>query len=223
MKYHHHPVLAGALAGALAIGAGLGSFSSASACLNGVERHRHRAMSIIGTIEKLLDEGNAKQALTLLTEKFTSGRGFEVESPLLQRRISDLYAVARLRAGGKADIEAATVLLRSRSKEEPKNLWLKVRLAEALSYNPSSSKEALQILTGLFKSDLIVDAAGFTTLARLRKQDGDAAGAQAAMERCKAVAKQPGVCNDAPLPSPPESPASPPARFTSESDILRID
>ena len=44
-------------------------------------------------------------------------------------------------------------------------------------------KESLEMLESLAKQDLIVDAEGFSTLARLRKQTGDIAGAASALQR----------------------------------------
>lgn len=198
----------------------LASGPTAIACLNGVERYRVRAMAVVGEVEKLLTAGEAKRALTLLAKKFENEDGYVVSSPQLRTKIEELYAVARFRAGGKADVEAAIAVLRSRLKVDPKNPLLAGRLAEALSHTSSGMKESLAMLESLAKQDLIVDAEGFSTLARLRKQTGDITGAASALQRCKATAKHARLCSDTPLPPTSDAPQSPPARFSSEVEAV---
>lgn len=200
-----HPALSQA-AGSIALIAVWTTSSPGLACLNGVELHRKQAVQLANAAEKALADGDAKQALSMLADKMASPEGYELSHQGLRARLEQLFAVARFRAGGQADIDDAITVLRQQTKDSPKNPWLKVRLAEALSHNAKGTKEAVKILEPLAKEDLIVDAEGFATLARLRRQAGNAEGATAALERCKAMAKQPSLCSDAPLPPPPTVP-----------------
>lgn len=57
---------------------------------------------------------------------------------------------------------------------------------------------AFTALNGLAKDDLLTDAHGWLTLARLRDAKEDAAGAKAALTRCKAMAKDASICTVGP-------------------------
>jgi hypothetical protein len=70
----------------------------------------------------------------------------------------------------------------------------RTELAEALARVDSSRAEARTILEELAGKDLITSAEGYSTLATLRDGAGDAAGKQAALDRCKAMAKGESAC-----------------------------
>lgn len=187
---------------ALLLGGSLFLPSAAWACLNAVELSRKEAVKLINDAETALAAGEAAKALALLNRKLDSEEGYEVSSPQLDKRIQRVWAVARLRAGDSADIDAAVNVLREQSRENKKDPWLQVRLAEALSRTKKGQTEARKILEDLAGRDLIVDPEGFATLARLRKAAKDEAGAAQALQRCQAMAKKPEVCSDMPLPDP---------------------
>ncbi len=174
----------------------------AQACLNAVELSRKEAVKLINDAEAALAAGDAVRALALLDGKLAGEEGYEVSNDKLDKRIQRVWAVARLRAGDSADVAAAVSVLREQSDGSPKDPWLKVRLAEALSRTKKGGDEARKLLEDLAKRDLIVDPEGFATLARLRKSAKDDAGAAQAIERCKAMAKNVATCSDAPLPEP---------------------
>jgi len=71
----------------------------------------------------------------------------------------------------------------------------RTELAEALARVDSSRAEARTILEELAGKDLITSADGYRTLAMLRDGAGDAAGKQAALDRCKAMAKTESTCS----------------------------
>ena len=188
---------------ALILGGSLLVPSAALACLNAVELSRKEAVKLINDAETALAAGEAAKALALLNRKLDSNdAGYEVSSPQLDKRIQRVWAVARLRAGDSADIDAAVNVLRDQSRENKKDPWLQVRLAEALSRTKKGQAEARKILEDLARRDLIVDPEGFATLARLRKAAKDEAGAAQALQRCQAMAKKPEVCSDTALPEP---------------------
>lgn len=172
---------------------------SASACLNAVELSRKRANRVASEAEKALAAGDPQRARNLLIAVFGSREPLEFPSPAVQRKLTQLYAIACMRVGNAKSVAHAVDVLREQSKSEPKNPLLKVRLAEALLHQAPASKEALVILEPLEKQDLIVDAEGYATLARLRKASGDSHGANLALSRCRAMAKQESICSDAPL------------------------
>jgi len=187
---------------ALLLGGSLFLPSAAWACLNAVELSRKEAVKLINDAETALAAGEPEKALALLNRKLDSEEGYEVSSPQLDKRIQRVWAVARLRAGDSADVDAAVNVLRDQSRENKKDPWLQVRLAEALSRTKKGPAEARKILEDLARRDLIVDPEGFATLARLRKAAKDEAGAAQALQRCQAMAKKPEVCSDTALPEP---------------------
>lgn len=189
----------------LSLGLGLLGTSmagNAQACLNAVELSRKEAVKLINDAEAALAAGDAVGALALLDGKLAQDEGYEVSNDKLDKRIQRVWAVARLRAGDSADVGAAVEVLRAQAGENPKDPWLKVRLAEALSRTKKGTGEARKLLEDLAKRDLIVDPEGFATLARLRKGAKDDPGAAQALDRCKAMAKNAAVCSDAPLAEP---------------------
>jgi predicted Zn-dependent protease len=107
-----------------------------------------------------------------------------------------------MRAGAADDLDNAISVLREQLAADTASPWLKTRLAEALSRTRRGSREARSLLEQLAKADLIVDAEGYATLARLRKQAGDGEGATAALARCTSMTKKAEVCSDEPLPPP---------------------
>lgn len=172
----------------------------AGACLNAVEMSRKQANRLAMAAEKELAAGNPRQARNLLMTVLGSKEPYDLPTPALEHKLVQLYAIACMRVGNQAAVKHSVEVFREQSKDAPKDPALKVRLAEALSHQAPASKEALSILEPLEKKDLIVDAEGYATLARLRKASGDSQGAEAALVRCRAMTKLGSVCSDAPLP-----------------------
>ncbi len=67
-------------------------------------------------------------------------------------------------------------------------------LGEVLARDARTANEALTILGRLAASDLVTSARGYRALAALRETAGDAAGRDAALARCKTMAKTGDVC-----------------------------
>ncbi len=176
----------------------------AAACLNAVEMSRKAASRLAMSAEKELAAGNPRGARAILMPVLGSKEPYELPTPALERKLIQLYATACMRVGNQAAVQRAVEVFREHSKQAPKDPVLKVRLAEALSHQAPASKEALAILEPLEKKDLIVDAEGYAALAWLRKASGDSQGAEAALVRCRAMAKQESVCAPTPPPSAPE-------------------
>lgn len=186
----------------MALYCGVSLAPPAWACLNAVEISRKQAVKLINDAEAALAAGDPMTALVMLNNKLDHEEGYEVGSSKLDKRLQRVWAVARLRAGDSADLEAAVAVLREQSRDNRNDPWLQVRLAEALSRTKKGQGEARKILEDLAKRDLIVDPEGFATLARLRRGAKDEAGAAQALQRCQAMAKKAEVCSDAPLPEP---------------------
>lgn len=109
-------------------------------------------------------------------------------------------AIAAVRANGKVDLgpgmsgktEAeqranlawAQLVLTYQSALAPDNLVLSTQLAEALATDPYQRARARDILNDLATRDLMPTARGYTVLAKLEGDRGDAAARDAAMHRC---------------------------------------
>ena len=179
--------------------------SAAWACSNAVELTRSEVKRLIADARAALDAGDALAALKLLDAALGWQAGeYFIESERLQSKVDQIFAVAKSRAGSKAEVKEAVRTLRNALSADKQSAWLRTRLAEALSRTPSGQVEALAILTDLAKRDLLVDAEGYAVLARLRKQQQDEAGAKQALARCSAMARRKEICSSAPVAEPPE-------------------
>lgn len=168
-----------------------------------IKLSRNRAVSLIRNAEVALAAGKAERTLSLLRRALDGADDFDIEDPKLKAKLERVRAVAAIRAGDASEVENAIREFRVGLTGAPENPWLKTRLAEGLSRTKEGRKEAKEILEKLAQQDLIADAEGFATLARLRRLDGDVPGAVRWLERCKAVATRPPVCSSAELPPPP--------------------
>lgn len=101
---------------------------------------------------------------------------------------------------GKTDADRAANLawasetLRQVAKARNDDPAARTELAEALARVEATRGEARGILEDLAGKDLITSADGYAALAMLRDGAGDAAGKQAALERCRSMAKGEAVC-----------------------------
>jgi predicted Zn-dependent protease len=185
------------------------------ACENAVELSRSEVTKLIADARAALDAGDALAALKRLDQELGWQAGeYTIRSERLQRQVDQIYAVAKSRAGGSADVRSAVQTLRDAQRRDSQNPWLRTRLAEALSRTPDGRAEALTILTGLAEKDLIVDAEGYAVLARLRQGQKDEPGAKQALARCSAMARRKEICSSTPVPDPPSKsplPQIPPA------------
>lgn len=174
---------------------------NAGACMNSVRLSLNEERRFVARAEQLLSGGHAREAFAMLDRRERS-EGLTSSDLALTRKAFLLYAVASVRVGSGGEVEYGLDWLQKEHKKTPGDVLLTVRLAEALSRFPAKAAEALGLLEPLAKKDLIVDADGFATLARLRKQTGDETGAKGAVEACLKIAKQASVCSAEPLPEP---------------------
>jgi hypothetical protein len=79
-------------------------------------------------------------------------------------------------------------------KSKPDDPLLAAVRAEALALETGGAAEAERVLADLAARDLLAHPESWATLARLRDQSGDAAGARVARDRCKQLARDPAVC-----------------------------
>ncbi len=157
----------------------------AEACLNAVMMEAKEAAKLVAKVEAALDEGKPKKAYYLMPGEA------EVNDPKLGHRLDVLRAVARLRLGHTS---IALQLLAYQAKQKPDDPYLTARVAEAQTAAKKNLDEALAKLADLEKRDLMPDAEGWATLARLYDQKADAAGRDRALARCKQIAKRAEIC-----------------------------
>lgn len=155
------------------------------ACMNAVQMQTKEAAQLIAKAEKLLDEGKAKKAHYLLPEEA------EIDDAKLRDRMTLLRAVARLRIG---HVSIATQMLQYQLKAHPQDPYTIARMAEAQTAGKKDLDAAMAALTDLEKRDVMPDAEGWATLARLHDMKADAASRDRALARCKQIAKRAEVC-----------------------------
>jgi predicted Zn-dependent protease len=165
---------------------GLMEVRPAAACLNGVVMELDEAVKAVARAEKDLERGQYTQVLLSLDADH-----YKVGDPLL-RKIETLQAVARLRLGKSRVAERE---LRRLLRREPDSPYLLTRLAESLAGRSGDDPiEAWRILDQLEAKDLIPDADGYATLARLRARARDREGSKRAVTECLRRARDPRVC-----------------------------
>lgn len=155
------------------------------ACMNAVMMEAKEAAKLVAKVEAALEEGKPKKAYYLIPEEA------EVNDPKLGHRLDVLRAVARLRLGHTS---IALQILTYQAKQKPDDPYLTARLAEAQTAAKKNLDEALAKLADLEKRDLMPDAEGWATLARLYDGKADAGGRDRALARCKQIAKRAEVC-----------------------------
>jgi predicted Zn-dependent protease len=176
--------------------------ATALACLNAVEMDTNDAKRLVAKVEKHIENGEPGKALRLLD------KDLEVSDAKVQSRIELLRAVAQSRTGfGTLALQTLRPML-AKDSDSP---YLKARVAEALAHTKKGTAEALTMLSDLETRDLMPDAEGWAELASLRAQQGDGAGRDRAITRCKAVAKRPAVCEVKPATTPDATPPSSPS------------
>lgn len=158
------------------------SARAAYPCMNVPELEGNEAVQSIVQIESYVSRGAygaAEQALDNV---------YYVE-PHIQQRATDVHEIVWLRLKPQRNAKDAIRYFTARSKADPKNLKLKMWLAEAYAAN-RQSKEALDILTDLDKRDLMPDSFGYLALARLT----EGADRDRAVELCTKRAKAKNLC-----------------------------
>jgi hypothetical protein len=102
--------------------------------------------------------------------------------------------LGKTEADRAANLSWATQTLRAVATARNDDPAARTELAEALARVEGTRAEARTILEELAAKDLITSADGYATLAMLRDGAGDTAGKQAALDRCKSMAKGEAAC-----------------------------
>lgn len=177
----------------------------------------------IARAEKALENGQTLVATQAVLGSFPRVRSATAGNDGLETRALRVFALALVRSGGVSDekkaaiptkgewtrtsnLEWAVQALREIDQKRPNDPSVKADLGEALARLPHGEGEALILLGGLDKKDLMGSPQAYAALASLREKTGDKAGAEAAVKRCEEMTKTPGVCRQAPS-APTKKPA----------------
>lgn len=204
--------------------------SDAAACYNSMLSKIDPAISIVGEAERLVENGNPKDAIGWVHDAGPTFAKREVGKAPLSDRALSVLARAVVRSGGSEKIadlgdagEAgqvawATTTLRALSEKNPGDPGRTTHLAEALALAPETHGEALRMLGQLEKGGLVTSPYGYATLAKLRRDSGadkpafvaaqlatlHAGRIKLELSRCEKMTKDPGLCV-----GKPTSPAKP--------------
>jgi hypothetical protein len=185
---------------------------SAVACINETSYDENPAIQHVARAEQSLLAGKPAMAVAHVSMSFPSARadarlkdhrpGMGVDP--LASRAQRVVAVALVRTEGllaigseyasstaeqrRGNLVWASGILRAYAalKNTPA---VQTDLGEALSKLPETREEALRVLEGLAKKDLVTSSHGYAALAELRLAAGDRAGHDAAMKRSDAMSK----------------------------------
>lgn len=188
---------------------------SAAACGNEVIITTDDKIRDLSTAEKALGSGKitaaAETAFRYYPKLHTSPRLMQGQFPNtgldpVAAHAQRLVAVALVRTEGlltikdafepttaderRKNLEWAIAILRAVAAIK-KSPALDTDLGEALSKLPETRDEALSILDGLDKKDLVTSPEAYAALAELRKAAGDSAGGDAAQQRYERMKKAP--------------------------------
>ena len=180
----------------------------------------------IARAEKALEGGQNLAAAQAILGTFPRVRSATAGANPLETRALRVFALAVVRSDGTVDekkarfasangnewtptsnIDWAVQSLREIDEKRPNDPTVQADLGEALSKTSSGQGEALKILQGLAQKDLMGSPHAYAALAKLRTQNGDSAGAEAAIKRCEEMSKTPGICK----PVTPSSPSTRPS------------
>lgn len=180
----------------------------------------------IARAEKSLEGGQQLAAAQAVLGTFPKIRTATAGANPLETRALRVFSLAVIRSDGavdekkahfasangvewtpKANLEWAVQSLREIDEKRPNDPTVQADLGEALSKTSSGQGEALKILQGLAQKDLMGSPHAYAALAKLRTQNGDSEGAEAAIKRCEEMSKTPGICK----PAAPSSPSSKPS------------
>ncbi|MBX3205471.1 MAG: hypothetical protein KF764_10405 [Labilithrix sp.] len=174
----------------------------------------------IARAEKALESGQSLAAAKAVLGQFPKVRVATAGANPLETRALRVFALAVVRSNGAvnektagfmkgaedwtrtANLEWAVQSIREIDAKRPNDPTVQADLGEALSKLPHGQKESMTILQGLAQKDLMGSPHAYAALAKLRSEQGDDAGAQAAIKRCEEMSKSPGVCKPA-APSKP--------------------
>lgn len=161
--------------------------SIANACESAVERARPTPSpaQVVASAEKVL-EVSPNEAARVISTHFPGIRSAVPGANPVSTRALRVLAVATARSATKAEeIAWAVQSLRDIEKVKQNDPAVQADLGEALSRTETGKAEALTVLQKLADKDLMGSPHAYAALAKLKRDKGDAAGAQAAMTKCK--------------------------------------
>ncbi|MEM9191970.1 MAG: SH3 domain-containing protein [Myxococcota bacterium] len=176
--------------------------AAALACMNEYFEVTDEAVQGTRRAERLLANGRADRAyrtVLAVQRSFGQGEPGSQRAERLLERVRVLEAIATVRLDGRVDgrrarsdvsadqresaLGSARRLLERRARSGlPVD---RAHYAEALALRRSTRDEALRILRELAEEDLMPDAWGFRTLAKLEELSGNDAARDAALEQCR--------------------------------------
>lgn len=193
----------------------MASASDAQACGMSVRLEPVKAkpspVQEIARAEKSLEGSSNTDAAKIVLANFANVRTITAGSNPLETRALRVFALAVVRSNGavnernsgswsqtewtpNANLEWAAQSLREIDASRPNDPTVQADLGEALSKLPAKQDEALTLLGGLEKKDLMGSPFAYAALAKMRGAKGDTAGQSLAIKRCEEMSKVPGVC-----------------------------
>jgi predicted Zn-dependent protease len=181
-----------------------------------IEQIDYRPM-VVGQAEKKIENGELQIAAGMIIRSMPHIKTLDPNKAKIVARAQRVLAVATIRNDGvlpigdelpkriqdtwlgstaedqRSNIEWAVASLEKIAEAKKDDPSLQTELAEGLA-KLGDTQRARTTLEGLAQKDLIASPEGWAALAKLRGTAGDAAGRQAAMNRCTAMAKQPEMC-----------------------------
>jgi predicted Zn-dependent protease len=181
-----------------------------------IEQIDYRPM-VVGQAEKKIENGELQIAAGMIIRSMPHIKTLDPDKAKIVARAQRVLAVATIRNDGvlplgdelpkriqdtwlgstaedqRSNIEWAVASLEKIAEAKKDDPSLQTELAEGLA-KLGDTQRARTTLEGLAQKDLIASPEGWAALAKLRGTAGDAAGKQAAMNRCTAMAKQPEMC-----------------------------
>lgn len=175
------------------------------------QKQKPSPLQLVARAEKSLEDGNNLAAAKTVLTTFPRIRVANAGDNPLETRALRVLALAVVRTNGRvnekavgiasktewtpsANLEWAVQAMREIDAKRPNDPTVQADLGEALSKLPRTRQEALSILQRLAQKDLMGSPYAYAALAKLRSDQGDASGAEAAIKRCEEMSKVPGVC-----------------------------
>jgi tetratricopeptide (TPR) repeat protein len=175
----------------------------------------------VARAEKALEDGNNFVAAKTIFTMFPFIRDATAGEAPLQTRALRVLALAIVRTNGRlnekqvgiasetewtpnANLEWAVQAMREIDEVRPNDPTVQADLGEALSKLPHTRQEALSILQRLAQRDLMGSPYAYAALAKLRSDQGDVSGAEAALKRCEELSRKPSLCYKSTF-APPKS------------------
>lgn len=194
-----------ALLGAALLSAGVAAPSrSAFACMNAVRAQEDTVIDLVQA-EDDLSHGKPGAAAQRTLQRFPDLKTND-DGERLMTRAQRVFATAIVRMDGllavrgfeastcaerRANLEWAITALRAVDRQDKNRPIIEAELAEALSALPEHQQEALNMLEGLARREVMPSAYALRALARLRRLAGDVAGERTALEEARRLQRPP--------------------------------